>query len=34
MISWGLGLASDILGVCGEGKAQSIVDVIYNCWGF
>ncbi len=25
---FGLGLASDILGACHEGKAQAIVDVI------
>lgn len=28
LVSLGLGLASDILGVCHEGKAQAIVDVI------
>lgn len=27
-IKFGLGLASDILGKCGEGKAQAIVDAI------
>ena len=34
MISWGLGLASDILGCCHEGEAQAIVDAIYNAWKF
>jgi hypothetical protein len=28
MFSWGLGLASDILGICHEGKAQAIVDAV------
>ena len=28
MFPWGLGLASSILNVCGELKAQSIVDAI------
>lgn len=26
----GLKLASDILGACGEDKAQAIIDAIYN----
>ncbi len=26
----GLKLASDILGVCSEDKAQAIIDAIYN----
>lgn len=26
----GLGIASDILGKCGEDKAKAIVDVIFN----
>ena len=28
LVSWGLSLASDILGVCHEHKAQAIVDAI------
>lgn len=27
-VSFGLGLASDILGVCNEPKAQAIVDCV------
>lgn len=30
LIQTGLGLASEILGVCHEAKAQAIVDVIAN----
>ena len=30
LIQTGLGIASDILGVNHEAKAQAIVDVIYN----
>ena len=27
-VDFGMGMASDILGACGEGKAQAIVDAI------
>lgn len=30
LIQTGLGIASDILGACHEGKAKAIVDVISN----
>ncbi len=30
MIHIGLGIASEILGKCGEDKAKAIIDVIYN----
>ena len=29
-VHWGLGLASDILEICKEGKAAAIVDAINN----
>lgn len=29
-VVWGLGLASDILGVCHEYKAQAIVDTVQS----
>lgn len=29
-VHWGLGLASDILEICKEGKAAAIVDAIDN----
>ena len=28
MFSWGLGLASSILDICHESKAEAIVDVV------
>jgi hypothetical protein len=31
MFSWGLDLASGILDICGEPKAQGIVDLIGSC---
>lgn len=34
MISWGLGLAKDILGCCHEWEAQDIVGTIFDAWNF
>ena len=30
LIQTGLGIASEILGVCHEAKAQAIIDVIFD----